>query len=206
MPTDLTLVDELDNPDSLIGRDTALSLENGAAQIGVDDYELNGANSLAILDSEGIESGSFYRYSYEVYDTPSNGIRLLMYGDNNTVTFPEGESFRNNGVYSGMVRLSTGSGTGSFSNRFTLQGGSDTGLVRRVRNIRLDRVTDGILTNFPAAQPWVPVLGTNQAYLSGFTGGNFVSGVNVSENQLTSTPTGGIQGSFGISSERIIEG
>lgn len=44
--------------------------------------------------------------------------------------------------------------------------------------LRFFEVTDGTLTNFPAAQPWVPVLGDGQAYNSGHTNGSgtFING------------------------------
>ena len=66
-------------------------------------------------------------------------------------------------------------------------------------NISLNEVTTGTLTNFPAAQPWVPLLGTNQAYLGNLTDGPWTRGVRLDERRLTSAlnnPTVGEKGSF----------
>ena len=60
-----------------------------------------------------------------------------------------------------------------------------------------DGSTNGTLTNFPAAQPWVPVLGTNQAYLSGRTGGGFTNGINTTSNTMTAADPAGVLGSWG---------
>ena len=60
--------------------------------------------------------------------------------------------------------------------------------------------TDGILTDFPAAQRWVPVLGTNQAYLSGFSANGFVNGIRLSSSPRSATSEAGgtgITGSWG---------
>ncbi len=64
-----------------------------------------------------------------------------------------------------------------------------------------DGTTDGILTDFPAAQPWVPVLGSGQAYLSNLTGsGGFVNGLRADPARVAMTSLvgdDGVSGSWG---------
>ncbi len=64
-----------------------------------------------------------------------------------------------------------------------------------------DGATNGTLTNFPAAQPWVPVLGTGQGYAGDFTEGAWISGVNTSVRRITSSLTNNsqpVKGSFAL--------
>ena len=49
-----------------------------------------------------------------------------------------------------------------------------------------DGSTNGTLTNFPAAQPWVPVLGTNQAYLGNRNDVSFTDGISTTLNIVSS--------------------
>ena len=52
--------------------------------------------------------------------------------------------------------------------------------------IRVFEVTDGIITNPDANQPYVPLLGANQHYLSGNNDATFSNGIDTTNNMMTS--------------------
>ena len=60
----------------------------------------------------------------------------------------------------------------------------------------LSRSTDGTLTNFPAAQRWVPVLGTGQGYLGNRNDTGWINGVAIASDTFTSFSEVNVFGSW----------
>ena len=203
MPDSAVLVDELGTPEDLIQTSNVL-LSMGATETSPGVYLLQPLSSSVNFRNPGIVTNGFYRYRFELFEDSGIGARIIIYGDSNILVFPEGESGLTNGIHSGIVQI-TGTQTGSLSNAVIIQRtGSGSGSIG-VRGVEIERVTDGILESFPTDQTWVPVLGTNQAYLGNRTEGSFVGGVSVPNRRMTASPgPSGLIGSF--SSNRPVVG
>ena len=103
----------------------------------------------------------------------------------------------------------TAIGNGSFEGQIQRwnNGERNYQLIRRSRTMPTSLVlvdelgdgsTNGTLTNFPPAQRWVPVLGTNQAYSGLFNDINFNNGVSLNLRHITSNSNSNVLGSWGM--------
>ena len=179
MPTDLTLVDELDSPiDQNIDMDFRNWRSSSTTNTTQDTFTPTRTSTTGVYMSVG-RAGVQYTLEFD-YDIPSL-IQVIASGS---------------GTSAGLLltTLQAGSGRGAIT---FIMPDSDQGIYFRgprpsanipftIQNVRLFIVTNGALTEFPEFQLWVPVLMANQAYLGGFSQGNFVRGVNVHDRQLTS--------------------
>ena len=193
-----SIIDSVTLPDSLVLRDelgtpvnqnldddlTTWTQTSGATVTSPTSFIVSSTNA-GIAEAVG-ENGRFYRITVDRNVPIDIQIR--------TGSSPQGGN-----PLLGVIPA----GTGVFSTTYlqvppVIVPNADPGIYLRTstgtdqeiifNSIVVEEVTDGILTDFPAAQRWVPVLMTNQAYFSNRSDSGWVRGVRTGINGLTSEP------------------
>ena len=185
MPESTVLVDVLDGGTVLIDNSVLPMAQFGAVIISDGDYSfpVNGARILySIAD---LRSDFSYNISFESYDGDGSSVGLIILGDNDE-QFDVG-TFQNNGLININYFAGDEDSTGGGSNQFIIFRSSANPI--KIRNLRVVRRTDGIITNadeFNFNQPYVPLLESNQHYLSANSDTTFTNGIDTANNMMTS--------------------
>ena len=196
MPSDLVLVDESNNRRD-IQEETQIVLETSGPSV---------SDGLPLVPDGEWRAGVQYFVSYDVVMN-GNWTVGISQSSGGTVTAGTPLTRTGSGASSGLITPEPFSDSPAREVRFGMvgQGGQQTATFS---NIQIYRSSDGILTNFPAAQRWVPVLGSNQAYSGTFSGSgpgfDFNNGVDTTNRTLTSDPApNGASGSWGAGAPGI---
>lgn len=143
------------------------------------------------FDAESTTGKSAF-FSLRVVDFTSPSTNAFYVNGLNVGTWP--------GV--GFV-LATGGITGT--SKVVLQCDNDSSSIR-VKNIKVTKVTHGIMTNFGTTQPYVPLLGDREEYCGNNTNvhSKYIRGVRSFPKTLVSS--GATEGSWGTQSSGIVDG